>query len=260
MRSVPDLQYPPLSARELHFGYGKEEVLGGLDLELRPAEIFVLLGGNGAGKSTLIQLALGLRLPWAGEVRVLGVDPGRDPVEARNLVTYIPENVVVYEQLSGLENLAYFLRLAQHGRPTEAELEGWLEESGLPESAWRRRCGTYSKGMRQKLILTLALARQARLLLLDEPTSGLDPKGIEDFHDMLLVMKARGVSTLLVTHDLLGASAVADRLGFLTGGVISRQIDARGSQRFDLSELRGLYLGYSGPARFEEPVRWMQGL
>ena len=236
-----------LSVQSLRFGYRNEgDVLCDLDLEVAPGEIYALLGGNGAGKSTLTQLALGLGPPRAGAIRVDGLDPWRDPAGARQKLAYVPENVVVYEQLTGFENLRYFLQLAGQGDLSDQRLEESLAEAGLQPEAWHRRSGEYSKGMRQKLALALAAARQAGLLLLDEPTSGLDPTGIEEFHRMLLAMKARGVSTLLVTHDLMGASTVADRLGFLAAGRIQREITATGRERFDLIELRSLYLGRVG--------------
>jgi len=230
----------PLSARGLCFGYGNKNVLRGLDLELRPQEIYALLGGNGAGKSTLLRLALGLHPRSSGEIRVNGFAPWREAAEARRGLAFVPENVVVYEQLSGVENLRYFLHLA--GERTSSP-EEWLEEAGLPKAAWKQRCETYSKGMRQKLALALAMARNVRLLLLDEPTSGLDPSGIEEFQQALLRIKQGGASVLLVTHDILGAALVADRLGFLEGGTIQRELRAQGEERFDLEVLRGLYLG-----------------
>ena len=239
----------PFVARALSFGYDQEDVLRQLELDVPRGEIFALLGSNGAGKSTLIQLALGLHAPRGGEILVEGFDPWNETASVRRHLAYVPENVVVYEQLTGFENLRYFLDLAGQGDLPDSRLEEGLEEVGLSENAWHRRSDAYSKGMRQKLALALATVRQATLLLLDEPTSGLDPTSIEDFHQMLLTMKSRGVTSLLVTHDLLGAATVADRLGFLSAGQIRRVIAAEGESRFELSELRNLYLGAGSAGR-----------
>jgi ABC-2 type transport system ATP-binding protein len=231
-----------LVARGVTFGYGATSVLAGLDLTVAAGEIYGLLGTNGAGKSTLIQLILGLLGRQAGTLEVAGFDPAATGSEARRRLAYVPESVSAYPQLSGLENLRYFLRLARTETTDEATLAQALAAVGLPEETWRRRVAQYSKGMRQKLVIAVAVARRVPLLLLDEPTSGLDPAAMAEFNQLLRRLKERGVATLLVSHDLLGVFEVADRLGFLARGRVVTEVAASGgAERFDLNLLRQLY-------------------
>jgi ABC-2 type transport system ATP-binding protein len=241
---------PLLVARGVTFGYGTTPVLAGLDLTVAAGEIYGLLGTNGAGKSTLIQLILGLLGRQAGTVEIAGFDPAAAGPEARRRVAYVPESVSAYPQLSGLENLRYFLRLARAETTDEATLAQALTAVGLPEEAWRRRVVQYSKGMRQKLVIAVAVARRVPLLLLDEPTSGLDPAAMAEFNQLLRQLKERGVATLLVSHDLLGVFEVADRLGFLARGRVVTEVAANGpAERFDLNLLRQLYTEGRGDLR-----------
>lgn len=230
-----------LTARSVVFRYGDRAVLDGFELEVGRGEIFGLLGGNGAGKSTFLQLVLGLLQPQGGKIAVAGHDPQRDPVAARRNLAYVPENVSAYPQFNAFENLRYFLGLAGVAKADDALIEGALRDAGLAAEAWKRPVSTYSKGMRQKLIVALALARDVPLLLLDEPTSGLDPSAMADFFALLLRLKDKGVASLLVTHDLLGATLAVDRLGFLDAGRVAFEARAEGPERFDLRALQRLF-------------------
>ena len=232
----PDARPPALHAKDVAAGYGAQAVLRGLDLAVHPGEIYALLGANGAGKSTALNLFLGFLRPQAGAVRVMGIDPAAEPETARRQLAYIPENVALYEHLSARENLAYLLHLA--GRQAGAAAIGdALASAGLDPAAHDRRVGGFSKGMRQKVAIGLAVARQVPALLLDEPTSGLDPQAATDFHALLASLRAKGVAVLMVTHDLLGAVDVADRIGFLEGGRLAAEVRASGAERFDLRAL-----------------------
>lgn len=230
-----------LEAVELVQRYGDHQVLRNLSFSVRAGEIYALLGGNGAGKSTTLNLFLGLATPKSGSARVCGVDVAADPKAARSRIAYVPENVALYEHLTARENIDYLLTLAR-ASADPARIDEALDAVGLVRDAWDRRLGGFSKGMRQKVAIALAIARRVPVLLLDEPTTGLDPRATADFHRLLETARGRGVATLMVTHDLLGAAEVADRIGFLAEGRIEAELVAEGPERFDVRALHQRYL------------------
>ena len=144
--------------------------------------------------------------------------------------------MALYEHLSARENLAYLLHLAGQALPAPA-IGDALASAGLDAAAHDRRVGGFSKGMRQKVAVGLAVARQVPALLLDEPTSGLDPQATADFHALLGTLRAKGVAMLMVTHDLLGTVDVADRIGVLDQGRLAEEVRADGEDRFDIRAL-----------------------
>ena len=225
-----------LSAHAVIAGYGDRRILHGLNLAIHAGEIYALLGANGAGKTTTLGLFLGFLPPQSGDVRVCGVDVTRAANEARKHIAYIPENVALYEHLSARENVAYLLDLAGQNGGGAAIGEA-LTAAGLDGAAHDRRVGGFSKGMRQKVAIALALARHVPVLLLDEPTSGLDPQATAEFNRLLLDLRGRGVAILMVTHDLLSAADVADRIGFLDAGRLVEEVAAQGLERFDVRAL-----------------------
>ncbi len=231
-----------LEADALCVAYQKTPVLRVLSLRVRRGEIYALLGGNGAGKSTTINAFLGFARPASGSARVCGIDVWSDPLAARAQLAYVPENVALYEHLSARENIEYFLRLAGSGWTGE-RIDAALDAVGLDRTARDRRLGAYSKGMRQKVAIALAVARAVPVLLLDEPTSGLDPQATSEFNALLQSLRARQVAVLMVTHDLLGAAEVADRIGFLDRGAIAQEFEAAGTERFDVKDLYRRYAG-----------------
>ncbi|MGJ7493178.1 ABC transporter ATP-binding protein [Variovorax sp. ZT4R33] len=234
---------PTLEAVAVVAGYGARTILQGLDLTVASGEIYALLGANGAGKTTTLSLFLGFVRPISGRVRVNGIDPGVDPTTARRRLAYIPENVALYEHLSARENVAYLLDLAGEAQEAHA-IDEALSAAGLDRAAHGRRVSGFSKGMRQKVSIALALARQVPALLLDEPTSGLDPQATAEFSRLLGVLRAQGVAILMVTHDLLGAAEIADRIGFIDGGRLVDEVAASGAERFDV---RALHRRYAAP-------------
>lgn len=239
---------PALEANNVTVAYGAAPVLRELSLRVARGEIYALLGGNGAGKSTTLNTFLGFARPQAGSVRVCGIDVGADALAARGQLAYVPENVALYEHLDARENLEYFLRLAGSDF-SAAGIDEALGAVRLDPSAWQRRLGGYSKGMRQKVAIALAVARQVPVLLLDEPTTGLDPQATSEFNTLLQTLRARGSAIFMVTHDLLGAAEVADRIGFLDRGHIGHEFTASGAERYDV---RDLYRRYAGAAASAE--------
>ncbi len=214
---------PVIAIDALVLARGGRRVLDGLTLAVAPGEIYALLGGNGAGKSTTLAALLGFLAPDSGSLRVSGVDPAAQPEAARRQIAYLPENVALYEHLSADENLEYFLTLA--GTPcSESDRAAAYAAVGLQADARSRRTSGFSKGMRQKVAIALAVLRKVPVLLLDEPSSGLDPKATADFNVLLQQLRARGTTILMVTHDLLGAADCADRIGFLDRGHLVEEV------------------------------------
>jgi ABC-2 type transport system ATP-binding protein len=202
---------------------GGRDVLSELNLSVAPGEIYALLGGNGAGKSTTLAILLGFLKAGSGSVSVAGLDPASDADAVRRKIAYLPENVALYEHLSARENVDYFLALAGEAHSTE-EREAAFDAAGLQAEARDRRLSGFSKGMRQKVAIALAVVRKVPVLLLDEPTSGLDPRATTDFNTLIGRLKERGTAILMVTHDLLGAADCADRIGFLDQGHIIEEV------------------------------------
>ncbi|WP_076070882.1 ABC transporter ATP-binding protein [Sphingomonas montana] len=239
--SVPiDQATPAVHLRDVRVRRGERIILDSLTFSVGRGEIYALLGGNGAGKSTAIATILGF-LPYAGgAVRVCGDDPARDGYRVRGHIAYLPENVALYEHLTAVENIAYFLAVAGQRRSPDAVMAA-LNSSGLQAEAHERRLVGFSKGMRQKVAIALAILREVPVFLLDEPTSGLDPSASSDFNALLLRLRNAGAAIVMVTHDLLGVVDCADRIGFLESGRIADEAVASGPDRFDLRELHARY-------------------
>ncbi len=232
-----------LTARSLSKDYGSVRVLDNLSFSVQAGEIFCLLGANGAGKSTTIKLFLGFLQPTSGCAEVDGLNPERDPQAVRGRLLYIPESVALYDELTGYENLDYFARLAGVTDRSAVRLRESLSDAGLAPEVFNRRVGHYSKGMRQKVGIALAIIKDARALLLDEPTSGLDPEASSEFHDLLIRQRERGAAILMATHDLFRAREVATTIGLMQAGRLRRTLDAA---TVTASDLESLYLEEMG--------------
>jgi ABC-2 type transport system ATP-binding protein len=216
--------------------FGGHVAVDGLSLEVAPGELFALLGPNGAGKTTTINCLLGFLRPDEGSVRVDGIDVVASPGEAGRRLAYIPEQVNLYDYFSGVENLGYFAELGGH-RYADAELRRFLAEAGLQRDAHDRRVGGYSKGMRQKVGIAIALAKQAKALLLDEPTSGLDPSASHEFSRLLGELRGRGVAILMATHDLFRAKEDATRVGIMRHGRLAQVLTSAELAKADLERV-----------------------
>jgi len=226
-----------LQATSLTKRYGTHTALDRLDLDIRPGDIYCLLGANGAGKTTTINLFLNFIEPSEGTVAINGVDVTRHPVASKQFVAYIPEQVTLYGTLSGLENLRFFAGLAlgvELPRPRLLEL---MTQVGLDHGAVDKRVSGYSKGMRQKVWIAVALAKDAKALLLDEPTSGLDPHAADEFSGLLRRAADRGVAVLTTTHDLFHAQHTATRVGIMKRGVLVENLDSEAIRKTDLQAL-----------------------
>lgn len=216
-------------------------VLKGVSLQVPEGRIVALLGANGAGKTTTINLFLNFIDADGGQALIHGLDVAREPLASKRHVAYIPEQVNLYGTLSGLENLRYFAALALGEAPPRARLLELLAEVGLDPAAADKRVAAYSKGMRQKVWIAVALAKDARALLLDEPTSGLDPSAAAEFTRLLQRASERGVAILATTHDLFHARQTATRVGIMKRGRLVESLDSR---QIDDTDLQALYLAH----------------
>ena len=238
--SVPRGLQPPqpmVVARALTKRYGFATALDELDLAIYPGEVFCLLGANGAGKTTTINLFLNFITPTSGTACIDGLDVVTHSLATKHTVAFIPEQVTLYRNLTGLENLEYFASLATGQRFTRDQLLAHLGDAGLPVDAASRRVSTYSKGMRQKVGIAMALAKNAKALLLDEPTSGLDPKASNEFSELLGLMRTRGAAILMATHDLFRAKESGTRVGIMKHGRLVRTLETADIGHADLERL-----------------------
>lgn len=233
-----------LHARGLTKRFGRQTALDSLDLAIHAGEVYALLGPNGAGKTTTINLFLGFLAPDSGSALVDGLDVQAEPLETKRRLAYLPEQVALYPALSGRENLKYFAALAGHDLDDSA-LAGFLDRAGLQREAHDRRAGTYSKGMRQKVGVALALAKGAQALLLDEPTSGLDPSASVEFSDLVQRLADNGAAVLMATHDLFRVKDTATRVGVLVDGRLRDEI---ASEALAVTDLEALYLSHAALA------------
>ncbi|MHB8524434.1 MAG: ABC transporter ATP-binding protein [Limisphaerales bacterium] len=192
-------------------------VLRNVNLSVNEGEIYGLLGPNGAGKSTTIAVALGLRKPDAGSVRVLGEDPRAHPEAVHARVGVLPEQGGFYGWMTARDYLGFFARL--YGKELDTSvLSARLEQVGL-DPKLKRPIDAYSRGMKQRLGLARALLPEPRLLILDEPTNGLDPRGRHEIHDLLRDLSAnRNVGILLCTHLLDDVDRLCHRIGIIVAG------------------------------------------
>jgi len=227
-----------LEAKNLTKRYGSHTALSKLNLTIKPGEIFALLGQNGAGKTTTINLFLGFIEPTDGSASINGISVAEHPQEIKQHLAYIPETVMLYPNLTGIENLEYFSSLAGFGY-SKKELGELLSTAGLQQQAFDQRLGGYSKGMRQKVGIAIAIAKKAKVLLLDEPTSGLDPKASNEFSEILKTLAAKGTAILMATHDIFRAKEVATRIGIMKEGNLQSVVNARD---ISANELEALYL------------------
>ncbi|MEI7745150.1 MAG: ABC transporter ATP-binding protein [Chloroflexota bacterium] len=206
-------------ARRLTKQYGEFTAVDRLDLTIRRGEVFGLLGPYGAGKTTTVLMLLGLTEPTRGVVRVVGLDPAREPLAVKSVVGYLPDNVGFYGNLTGRENLRYTAKLNGIARTeAEARVNELLREVRLEDAA-DKKAETYSRGMRQRLGIADALVKNPTVLILDEPTIAIDPAGVEELLAMLRRLVAeRNLTVLLSSHILGQVQSLCDRVGFFSAG------------------------------------------
>ena len=198
--------------------YGDVHAVNDLTLTIEPGEIFTMLGANGAGKTTTLMVALGFTEPTAGTVKICGVDVTRDPLEAKRHVAYVSENVMLYGNFTARQNLEFFTKLGGRKQVEASEYDQVMDRVGLQRDAFDRRVKGFSKGMRQKLGIAIAIMKNAEVILLDEPTSGLDPKSGAEFLQLLAELREENKAIWMTTHDIFRAKQIADRVGIMVEG------------------------------------------
>ena len=235
---------PRLQAVNLTKRY--EDGVLGLDhvsFAVHPGEVFAMLGGNGAGKTTTINLFLNLIEPTDGEARIAGIVTHKEPLRAKRHVSFVSENVMLYQNFTAVQNLDFFARLGGKTAYSGDDYRDVLLRVGLAEDCHHKRLKGFSKGMRQKCGIAIAILKDSPAVLLDEPTSGLDPKAGRDFLSLLDSIRAEGKAILMSTHDIFRAKEIADRVAIMDAGRIIMQAEAATLAGKDLEEL---YLQYMG--------------
>ena len=219
-----------LELRGLRKVFGRPAV-DGLDLTVRAGELYALLGPNGAGKTTTLRMVTGLLKPDEGSVRVFGVDALADPIAAKRIIAWLPDEPMLYDKLTPLEYLQFVAGLwgvdADTARDRAEELLRWLDLWDQRD----QRCEGFSRGMKQKAALAGALIHDPRLLILDEPLTGLDAAVARQVKDLLQARVKAGATVILTTHILEVAERLADRIGIIQSG----RLLAEGA----LADLRG---------------------
>jgi len=213
-----------IEVKDLFVSRSSTKVLQGVSFTVDQGSVYALLGGNGAGKSTTLLTLLGFLSPSDGSAMVLGSDVTKKVDQLRRQIAYLPEAASLYPHLNAYENLEYFLDLAGK-KTTRVLLDKALDEVGLQLQSRSQYMDNYSKGMRQKVAIALAILRETPVLLLDEPTSGLDPIAIDEFNELVRNLANTGKTVLMVTHDVYGACQVADRIGLLRHGQLVGSFD-----------------------------------
>jgi ABC-2 type transport system ATP-binding protein len=207
-----------LETYDLTKRYGSFTAVDKLNLVVRQGEVFGLLGPNGAGKTTTILMLLGLTEPTEGSVRVLGMDPVRQPLSVKAQAGYLPDQIGFYDNMTARENLVYTARLnGLRGKEARDRIDDALERMGMGGAA-DKRVGAFSRGMRQRLGLAEILLKRPQLIIMDEPTLGLDPEAARGFLETIRGLKASGSTILLSSHLLHQVQAVCDRVGLFHRG------------------------------------------
>ncbi len=192
--------------------------VNGLSFTVYPGEIYALIGPNGSGKTTTLRIIATLIKPTRGTVRVYGVDVIKEPLKARSLLAYLPEEAGAYRDLTGLDFIKFMLSLRFTGKRLEEAISEAIEISGLGRDL-KRPVKTYSKGMKRLLALSVVLASRPELLILDEPTAGLDVEKSIQVRDLVKKYNREyGVTVLLSSHNMLEVEYLAHRVGMLYKG------------------------------------------
>lgn len=216
--SVAPVVQPAIRLDRLTKRYGDRVAVDAMSVEVAPGELFGFLGPNGAGKTTSIKMLVGLVRPSLGRALLCGYDVVEEPMRAKAVTGYCPDQPALYEKLSGREMLRLSADLYGVSRVLQAErIDPMLETFALADQA-DELIQSYSRGMKQKLSLCAALLHDPRVLFLDEPTVGLDPAGARQLRDVLRRLCDDGRTVFLSTHSLGVAEALCDRVGIVQNG------------------------------------------
>jgi len=207
---------PAIIAENLTYRYGKLTAVDHINFQVGEGEILGFLGPNGAGKTTTVKMLTGQLLPAEGRAELLGMDITKHTKKIQSQIGVCFEQTNLYEAMTAADNLKLFARLfGVQGFDADA----LLERVGLPGKG-KSRVETFSKGMRQRLMVARALVNQPRILFLDEPTEGLDPVSAETIRNIILEEKSQGITVFLTTHDMVEADKISNRVAFINQGKI----------------------------------------
>lgn len=241
-KSGDDSSTPRLEA--FHLGKRYEDgvqALNDVSFQVAPGEIYAMLGGNGAGKTTTINLFLNFIEPSEGEARIDGIVAHKEPLKAKERIAYVSENVMLYPNFTAMQNLDFFAKLGGNVDYSKDDYRDVLLRVGLQEAAHNKRLKGFSKGMRQKCGIAIAILKDAPAILLDEPTSGLDPSAGLEFIRLLSDLRSEGKAILMSTHDIFRAKDVADTIGIMNQGVLVME---RSAKDLEGENLENLYVQY----------------
>ena len=218
--------------------------LRGLSLRVSYGEVVGLAGPNGAGKTTTLRLIAGLLRPDSGEVRVAGLDPYRDSLSVRRILGYLPEDAGVYKHMTGLEFLEFYASLyASSGEEASRMVREAVKLSGLDPGVLRRPAGSYSKGMKRRLLVAKTLMTNPRVIVMDEPTSGVDVEHAVAIRRILRERAREGAAILISSHNLMEMEVVADRVYIIDGGRIVAEGPPRAlMEEYGVETLEEVYL------------------
>jgi ABC-2 type transport system ATP-binding protein len=216
--------------------------LDDVSFTVKRGEIFAMLGANGAGKTTTINIFLNFIEPSSGEARVDGLATHKNPLEAKQRIAYVSENVMLYQNFTALQNLDFFAKLGGKTHYTKSDYRDVLLRVGLQEEAHNKRLKGFSKGMRQKSGIAIAILKDAPAILLDEPTAGLDPQAAYEFQRLLESLRNEGKAILMSTHDIFRAKEAADTIGIMNRGKLVMQKSAKELAGEDLEKLYMQYM------------------
>lgn len=217
--------------------------LDSLNIKVKRGECFCLLGANGAGKTTALNLLLNFIEPTSGEAFINGYNVAREPLKAKKYTAFVSENVMLYDNLTARKNLQFFSYLDKEGELSRHQCYDILRMVGLEEQAFEQKVKNFSKGMRQKVGIAIAIAKNASAILLDEPNAGLDPKAAAELMAVLEIQIKNGKAIFMSTHDVFRAREIATRVGIMKSGKLLVEMER---SEFQGADLQKIYLDYMG--------------
>ncbi len=216
-----------------------------INFSVKPGQIYAMLGANGAGKTTTINLFLNFIEPTEGEARIDGIPTHKEPLKAKQKIAFVSENVMLYPNFTAFQNLDYFSKLGGKTGYSKDDYHSVLQRVGLQKEWYNKKLKDFSKGMRQKCGIAVAILKDAPAILLDEPTSGLDPQAGHKFIELLISLRNEGKAILMSTHDIFRAKEIGDIFCIMDRGKIVME---RSSHEIADEDLEKLYLRFMAGA------------